>query len=196
MSLTHTPQQIEALVAQAQRGNSESFEVLYDIFFDRIWRYISFRAEAEVREDLVADVFLKVVQNLKKYKYKEGSAFAAWVYRIAHNTIVDHYRKQKEILGLENGEDQEDFFASIPDEKELKPDQKTQQYFEHQKLYEVLKQMTPLHREILELKFLEDFNNHEIAQITGKTEGNIRIIQLRALCEMRKHFNIDGVTED
>jgi len=186
MSESYSPEKIEKLVVKAQKGHQESFAKLYDIFFDKIWRYVSFRVSAEEVEDIVGDVFLKLVQHLKKYKPQSSASFSAWFYRIAHNTIIDFYRKKKDLLGLDS--EDEDFFAQIPDEVNLRPDQSTNQTFEHAKIHKALKKLSPINREILELKFLEGFSNTEIAQVTGKTEGNIRIIQLRALREMRKYF--------
>ena len=184
-------EEIEALVHQAQKGSVESFETLYDYFFEKIYRHVGFRVDPEYVEDVVSDIFLKVVQSLPKYAPKKSASFAAWVFRIAHNQIVDYYRKQKEILIQEFGgeeDGQESFFDTFPDEDTPTPDVQVQQMLEAKKIREALQHVRPAHREILELKYLEDFTNKEIAQITGKSEGNVRIIQLRALKELRTHL--------
>ena len=123
--------------------------------------------------------------KLKTYKYREKFGFNAWIFRIAHNRVVDFYRKQKELYILDDDEVGEKFHLPSDDEHPL---QKIQREWEAGKIREILSQLSPLNREIIELKFLEDFSNYEISHITGKSEGNIRVIQLRALRELRKYF--------
>ena len=185
---------IEVLVIQAQKGEAEAFEDLYDYFFPKIYRHVSFRVEVEHVEDVVSDIFLKTVQYLPKYTKQKSASFAAWIFRIGHNQIIDHYRKQKEVLLTEEFGDEdavESFFESLPDEDALPPDMQVQQLFQAHEIREVLQKLKPVHREILELKYLEDFSNREIAEITQKTEGNVRIIQLRALKELRTYLEDD-----
>lgn len=177
---------IEQWVEQAQKGRERSFVKLYDLFFDPIFRYVSFRVPLDQVEDLVGEVFYKVVQNLSKYQNKKGSRFKSWIYRIAHNQVIDFYRKQKELLGEDGLE--EDFFVNLPDEKNDNPEEGILKSEEYEKLHQVMGALSPAHREILELKFLEEFSNMEISQITGKSEGSIRLMQLRALRELRKRF--------
>lgn len=183
MSIPLSPQDIEKLVQKAQDGHQRSFEKLFEHFFERIYRYVSFRVHEREVEDLVSDVFLKVVQHLERYSPGEKAGFNAWIFRIAHNTVIDFYRVQKNTSPLESEDGEEMFF--IPDPNET-PDEKTNQILEAQKLREALKEINPSYREILELKYLEGFSNREIAEITGKTEGNIRIIQLRGLKTLKE----------
>ncbi|MCF7830928.1 RNA polymerase sigma factor [Candidatus Gracilibacteria bacterium] len=181
-----TPAQIEKLVGKSQQGCEKSFGRLFDLFFDKIFRYIQFRVAENEAEDLTSDVFLKVVENIKSYKTTKNASFSAWIFRIAHNTVIDFYRRKKELLGL-NDETNEDFFLQIPDENP-RPDEQTNTYYDIQKLKEALKSLPDNQREILEFKYLEGFSNTEIAHITGKSEGNIRVLQLRALREIRKKW--------
>lgn len=183
--------EIEALVLKAQNGDQDSFAALFDMWFDRVYRYTAYRVEASECEDIVSEIFLKLVQYLPKYKPRSGVGFGAWLFRMAHNTIIDWYRKKKVLLGSDlETEDDQDFFASVVDEQPL-PDQQVNSLYDYQRVYAFLKKLKPDHREVLELKFLEGFTNKEIASITGKTEGNIRILQLRALKEMRRFMQKD-----
>lgn len=177
---------IETWVVKAQKGHEKSFSLIYDHFFSPIFRYVSFRVPQEHTEDLVGDIFFKVVNHLPKYKPQATASFKAWLYRIAHNQVIDFYRKRKELLGEDQIE--ENFFVQLPDEKTPQPNKALMKDEESKKIHEVLKKLSPTHRTILELKFLEDFSNTEVAKITGKSEGNIRLMQLRALREMRKYF--------
>lgn len=181
-----SPADIEALVLKAQNGDQDSFAVLFDIWFDRVYRYTAYRVDADECEDLVSEIFLKLVQYLPQYQSRSGIGFGAWLFKMAHNTIIDWYRKKKDLLGSDLEIDNEDFFAKVIDEQPL-PNQQVNSLYDYENVYNFLKKLKPDHREVLELKFLEGFSNREIAAITGKTEGNIRIMQLRALKEMR-HF--------
>ncbi|MBT3349283.1 sigma-70 family RNA polymerase sigma factor [bacterium] len=173
------------LVRRAQTGDESSFAKIFDLFFDKIFRYVRFRVDPEDAEDLTSEVFLKVVENIEKYKPQHKIAFSAWIFRIAHNTVVDFYRKKRELLGLVDADGNLKF--DVVDDAPLPPEI-AQKCWEHAQIHEMLAKLPAGHREILELKFLEDFSNAEIAKITGKSEGNIRVIQLRALREMRKFF--------
>ncbi len=185
-------EEAETLVVESQQGDSAAFARLYDYFFPRVYRYVSFRVEGENIEDVVSDVFLKVVQYLQKYTTQKNASFSAWVFRIAHNQVVDHYRKKKEVLiSLEGDEEFQSYFDAIPDERAPGPDEALQQVFESEKMRKNLSKLKPNYREILELKYLEDFSNKEIAQISEKTEGNIRIMQLRALKDLRVYVEND-----
>jgi RNA polymerase sigma-70 factor (ECF subfamily) len=181
-----TPAEIEALVKKAQNGDQDSFAVLFDIWFDRVYRYTAYRVDAAECEDIVSEIFLKLVQYLPKYKARSGIGFGAWLFRMAHNTIIDWYRKKKVLLGSDlELEAEEDFFSRVVDDQPL-PSQQVNSLYDYDRVYKFLKKLKPDHREVLELKFLEGFSNKEIAAITGKKEGNIRIMQLRALKEMRQ----------
>ncbi len=181
-----TPSQIEKCVLKAQKGDEKSFALLFDSFYDKISRYVHFRAPHEEVEDLVSDIFLKVVEKLNTYKPNPKASFHAWIFRIAHNRVIDYYRQKKELLG-QSDENGNDFFLQIPDEN-LRPDEKANFNLDVKKLYEIMKQLPDSQREILEFKYLEGLSNAEVAHITGKAEGNIRVIQLRALREIRKKW--------
>ena len=185
-----TPEMIEALVLKVQQGDEASFAQLFEVWFDRVYRYTAYRVEAAECEDVVSDIFLKVVQHLPKYKSRPGVGFGAWLFRLAHNTIVDWYRRKKELLGSDLDSEDQDFFAAVVD-AQPQPDENTNSLYDYQRVYRFLAKLKPDQREVLELKFLEGFSNKEIAEITGKTEGNIRILQLRALKEMRQYLQSD-----
>lgn len=184
------PEAIEALVRKAQSGDEASFAALFEMWFDRVYRYTAYRVDAAECEDVVSDIFLKVVQSLPRYKAQSGVGFGAWLFRLAHNTIIDWYRKKKALLGSDLEEEGEDFFAQMAD-VQPRPDENTNSLYDYERVYKFLKKLKPDQREILELKFLEGFSNKEIASITGKKEGNIRILQLRALKEMRQYLQED-----
>src|SRR3989338_4786186 len=87
-------EEVEKLVELVQDGDHEAFSRIYDIFIDPIYRYVYYRVNSADAEDLVETVFLKVWENIRQYKPKKKS-FSAWVFRIAHNLVVDYYRASK-----------------------------------------------------------------------------------------------------
>ncbi len=179
---------IEKIVKKSQRGDENSFAEIFDIFYEKIFKYIKFRVDQNEVDDLVGEVFLKTVKNLKKYKPQERSTFGSWIYRIAHNVVIDFYRKKQEFLGIDIDSEDEEYSIQLVDDSPG-PDKIMEQKIEFEKIQKVLNKLSATNREIIELKFMEDFSNFEIAQITGKSEGNIRIIQLRALRELRKYID-------
>ena len=195
MSFPLTNSEIEILVAQAQRGDEDAFEKIFELYYDPLCRYVRFRSHPEEVEDMVSDIFLKIVRNLARYKPQKGilksgrGAFSAWIFRMARNLIIDHYRSNREDVSLYDTESGELRF-DLPDPR-LNPQQSAEQHEEHRAMHAALKKLPSSHREILELKFLHEFSNTEIAEITGKSEGSIRVAQLRALREARKFFPKD-----
>lgn len=177
------PEVMESLVKRAQVGDEAAFCALYDELYDRVYRYTAFRVNAEDVEDLVSDVFVKALENLHRYEVRPGAKFSSWVFRIAHNRIIDFYRREKDILGLE---EHEELMWEIPDTNTPDPQMHLLRREEAQTIRRVLKKLPDIQREVLELKFLEEFSNADIAHIIGKSEGNVRVIQLRALREMKK----------
>jgi len=176
---------IKNIVKKAQQGDEASFAILFDIFFDKIYRYINFRVNPNEVEDLVSEVFLRVVEKFNTYSEKKNASFSAWIFKIAHNLVIDFYRKKKELLGLDDDlENNEIFFMQNIEYEDL--EDSVNKNLDTKKMYELLKKLPAKYREILELKYLEGFSNKEISKITNKSEGNIRLIQLRALREMRK----------
>lgn len=196
MSFSLPNPEIEVLVAHAQRGDEAAFEKIFELYYEPLCRYVRFRSNPEEAEDLVGDIFLKIVKNLSRYKPQKGilksgrGAFSAWVFRMARNLIIDQYRSTHETTSLYNAESGELRF-DLPDPR-LNPQQSAQQHDEHRAMHTALKKLPASHREILELKFLHEFSNTEIATITGKSEGSIRVAQLRALREARKFFPKDN----
>jgi len=174
---------LETLVAQAQKGDEEAFSDIFDIFFDALTQYVARRTPPEEVEDLVSEIFVKLIQNLGKYHSKSGG-FRAWVFKIAHNHVIDYYRRKKELLSLSDDEGQQ-YILELEDENPT-PDAEANSAMENEKLLSILGKLSPTHREILELRFLEGFSTQEIGEITGKSDGNIRIMQMRALRHARE----------
>lgn len=178
--------EIEDLVKDAQEGNQDAFACIYDIFVDPIYRYIYYRVHSSDAEDLMETVFLKVWENIRQYKHKKRS-FSAWVFRIAHNLVVDYYRSSKDRYMRE-------LTTQVPDQKrEHNPIKTTQNAMDKDNLKVAMAKLKKQYQEIIIYKFINELSNKEIAQILNKTEGSLRILQFRALKALRRELEEMGV---
>lgn len=179
--------EIEGLVIRVKKGDHDAFSELYDIFVDPLYRYIYFRVDKDDVEDLLEMVFLKVWENIQKYKRSRKNQFSSWIFRITHNLVVDYYRtlKPKDVSELP---------VNIPDYKrEHNPIRQTEDVMTSEILKIALEKLKKRYREIIIYKFVNELSNKEIAQILKKSEGSLRILQFRALKALRKELEIMGV---
>jgi RNA polymerase sigma-70 factor, ECF subfamily len=174
----HTPFDEQVLVARAIDGDEGAFTALYDHFYDRIFRHVYYRVgRSQDAEDLTQQVFLQAWRALSRYQQKD-TPFVAWLFAIAHNTIVSFYRRQKSVQSL----DAEPF--DWPDEANVEG--LAEVTLEHDRVRVAMLTLKPEHQQVLVMRFLEDLPFKEIAGALGKTEVNIRVMQHRALQELRR----------
>ena len=184
--LKNRKEEIEELVIESQAGSHDAFAKLYDLFIDPIYRYVYFRVNADDAEDIVETVFLKVWENLKKYKKKKNTYFSSWIFRIAHNLVVDYYRSKKDLDSL-------DLNIQIPDDnRQHNPIKNAQNTFNKETLKIAINNLSQKHQQILIHKFINDFSNKEIAEILNKSEGSLRILQFRALKALKTELKDMG----
>jgi len=172
-----TPKQLDECVLKAQNGDTDSFAKIYDQFVDRIYKYVFFRVGREDALDLTEAVFLKVWENIKSYK--TGRQYlSSWIYRIAHNAVVDHYRMSKQTVELT---------TNIPDEKqETNPIVLTERKLSQESLVKAISKLKKKYQQVIVLKYVNELDNKEIAKIMNKTEGGMRILKFRALKALRQ----------
>ncbi|MFA6521399.1 MAG: sigma-70 family RNA polymerase sigma factor [Candidatus Gracilibacteria bacterium] len=169
--------EIEALVEQSKRGDSDAFGKLYDIFVNPIYRYIYYRVNHQEAEDLTELVFLKTWENINQYKADQKS-FSSWIFRIAHNLVVDFYRLHKS---------SEELVENIKDERrEAHASFRANLNLDKEMLGVALGKLKDSYRQILVLKYINDFSNDEIAGITGRSQAALRILQFRALKHLKR----------
>lgn len=161
------------LVKLARDGDPEAFASLYDGYFERIYRYVYFRvADEQTAEDLTSQVFLKAWENIGRYK-PSGAPLLAWLYTIARNAVIDHYRTRKETVAL-------DEVIGLASEASA-PDEEAELHFEAESLRLALKTLTDDQQQVLIFKFISGMTTEEIARHLGKRSGAVRALQMRAL---------------
>jgi RNA polymerase sigma-70 factor (ECF subfamily) len=169
----------EDLVGRAIRGDKAAFGLLYERHLDAIFRYVYFRVgNSAEAEDLTEDVFVNAWEGLSGFERGGRGSFLAWLYRIAHNRIIDHYRKRQpqswssEQLALE-----EAIMPSVEDSVHLSHDA--------DRLAQAISKLEDTEQQVIILRFIEGLSHAEVAQIISKSEGASRIIQHRALSNLR-----------
>ncbi len=163
----------EDLVQRSCAGDPDAFGQLYEHLVDRVYRYIYFRVtDDQTAEDLTSKVFLKAWEHLPRFKTSE-SPFIAWLYRIAHNTVIDHYRTKKETVHL-------DEISSLPSSHPM-PDEQYDSRSDAQTLRRALQRLTEPQREVVTMKLMDGMRTEEIAARLNKSPGAVRALQMRAL---------------
>jgi RNA polymerase sigma-70 factor (ECF subfamily) len=162
---------------RASKGDPIALGQIYDAYAQRVFRYLFRRlGSASLAEDLTADVFLRMVEASGTPRFCQGS-LAPWLYRLAHNRLVDHFRQHDEL--------------PLPEEFDL-PDEKRDDLQVHrQELRLALRKLTPDQQQVVALKFLEGLSNSEIAAAMDKPEGAVKSIQHRALAALRRLLEAD-----
>ena len=171
----------QQLVLQAQAGNSQAFGELYDAYMERIYRFVYFRVEdQQTAEDITSQVFLKAWNNLDRFSFSR-TPYLAWLYTIAHNAVIDHYRTRKVTTALDDVQlSQQDHSEAVENDIDLSAEMK--------QVKEALALLTDDQQKVLTLKFIEGLSNHEIARHLGKREGAIRALQMRGLQALAKQL--------
>lgn len=168
------------LVKHAIAGAADAFGELYQLYLDPIYRYVYYRTgDASDAEDLAEQVFLQAWEALPGYK-RRGTPFTSWLYRIAHNVIVDHHRRQKSTVSMaltEEGDLVSEELTSL--EHVIKAE-------EAAALATAIAQLPDEQQQVIVLRFIEGWKHAEVARVIGKSEGACRIIQHRALTTLNR----------
>jgi RNA polymerase sigma-70 factor (ECF subfamily) len=170
----------ERIIQSAVKGEASSFGLLYDYYQPKIYRFVLIKVgQREEAEDLTHQVFLNAWQNIRSYKHR-GFPFSSWLYQIARNEVIDFYRTDKKETRLDYLD--ENYFVS-PASAEFKFDHGLE--FERVKL--ALKQMKPDYQDVIIMRFIEEVSIKEVALAIGKSEGAVKLMQHRALKELKKY---------
>ena len=174
--VTYTANDVKALVRKAAAGNVEAFGELYSVYLDRIYRYVFYQVHNKTTaEDLTEEIFIKAWRGIRKYRWT-GLPFSSWLYRIAHNHVVDYFRTSKQCQSLA-----EDIAAD-----DDQPEEVVEKKQILQSLLRAISTLPAQQRHIITLKFVGGLDNRKIERITGKNQGAIRVMQMRALTSLRQ----------
>jgi RNA polymerase sigma-70 factor, ECF subfamily len=175
-------QELTRLVERAQQGNREALEDLYLIHFDRIYSYLHMSVgNRHDAEDLTTQVFVKMLESIGKFRWR-SAPFSAWLFRIAHNLAMDHFRANKRWQPEEEVPEPDPGEGSAAEEEAL-------QSIGRQSMLELIETLSHEQQQVLTLKFVFNFSNAEAATILDKTEGAIKSLQHRALASLQRQLD-------
>jgi RNA polymerase sigma-70 factor, ECF subfamily len=171
------------LIWFSQRGDRDAFALIYDAYRHGILRYTLIRvADPELAEDITSLVFLRAWEHLNTFRIGRSS-FAAWLYRLARNAVIDHYRTKKTVVSLEDA-------ASLQLSYADEIDKKLDLQILAQDLIQGLKVLTGTQQEVLILRFVLGYTTPEIAQSLNKQQGAVRALQMRGLKRLAQYSTI------
>src|SRR5712671_492838 len=174
-------QRVRALVDRAQQGDRDALEELYLIHFDRIYSYLHVSVgNRHDAEDLTTQTFLKMLEKIGSFKW-QSAPFSAWLFRIAHNLAMDHFRALRRWQPEEEVPEQ-------PGEEEPSAELVAMQTIGRESMLKLIDRLSPEQQQVLTLKFVFNLPNAEVATILDKTEGAIKSLQHRALVSLQKQI--------
>jgi RNA polymerase sigma-70 factor (ECF subfamily) len=173
------PSDQQDLLERAAHCEPAALSTLYDQYVDRIYSYIYHRVgQVELAEDLTGQVFMRMLEAVRK-GYSWRSSFSGWLYRIAHNLVIDHYRRR----GRASFVDIDEVEALSQDAEPLHA---VQARLDSEQLRAALEKVTEEQAQVITLRFLEGLSIAETANIMEKTEGAIKALQYRAVLALRR----------
>jgi RNA polymerase sigma-70 factor (ECF subfamily) len=179
-------QEEQSLVGRAQQHDEEAFAQLYERYFDKIYRYISLKIGDKFEaEDMTQQVFLKALKSLSSFKWKDVP-FSAWLYRIAHNQIVDYFRKRtrRPTAPLEEA-------ILHAEEPGGGPQAQVETICDMERLVAATSKLTAAQREVIALRFSSDLPIADVSRIMGKSEGAVKALQHSAILALRRIMVVD-----
>jgi RNA polymerase sigma-70 factor (ECF subfamily) len=172
----------QTLLERALSFDRQALTAIYDEYQKPLYRYIYRQVgEVEVARDLTADVFQRFLQAIQK-GHGPDQRLKAWLYRVAHNNVIDYYRRQqhrrhlpiKENL-VENGDG-----PAILAERNMAAE----------RIRRALQELTPDQRRVITLKFFEGYSNLEVAELLNKPVGAVKSLQHRGLAAMQRQLEL------
>jgi len=168
----------ESLIRRAQQHDEMALTQIYEENFDKIYRYIVLKiGDRTEAEDMAQQVFLNAFKSISSYKSK-GNPISSWLFRIAHNQMVDYFRKKSKR-------------ATVPLEETLvgggdDPRLEAERKIAVEQLVRATGKLTGAQREVISLRFAGELSVAQVAGIMGKSEGAIKALQHSAIISLRK----------
>jgi RNA polymerase sigma-70 factor (ECF subfamily) len=180
-----TAAEVRRLVERAQKGDRKALEELYLIHFDRIYSYLQMTVgNRHDAEDLTNQTFVKMLERIGSFEWRKVP-ISAWLFRIAHNLAMDHFRAHRRWQPEEEP-------PEPADSVELSAEDEAMQSIGRQSMLEMIEGLSTDQRQVLTLKFVFNFPNGDVATILGKTEGAVKSLQHRALASLQRELAKTG----
>ena len=173
---------LDALARRMQKGDRKAAAALYDALMPKVYGFLFSRlGKKEAAEDLCQEVFVKLIEKIGSFDPKKGT-FTVWFWQVVRRHLIDHYREKQETpfssfedVDLEN-------LATMPDVD-------FHARFTYRALQDAVRTFDDDERELFELRFVAEIPYREIAELTGKHEGALRVAALRVKKKLRRHLD-------
>lgn len=180
--------ELKGLVEKAGQRDSEAFGRIYDIYYERIYRFAYYKVgNVADAEDIAAQTFAGALRTIANFKWT-GSSFDSWLFRIANNVTVDMYRKRGRAR-----------FEPIDDHMSLAAASDTSSEaivgVEHTRVRKLIDDLPEEQKRVLILKFIVGMSNKEVGSSIDKSEGAVKALQFRGLSRLRAMLQEEGVLD-
>lgn len=171
------------LIERAKNNDKKAFLKIYDKYFQKIYDYAYYRTmNITEAEEITSQTFLKAIENIKSFEYRNIS-ISVWLYKIASNTIIDLYRKNKDTVVYNELQHRDDV--------EKSPEYIIEKKAEHKKLIDYIKVLPSNQQQAVILRYIQGMSYKDIAAVMGKTEGAVKQLLHRALTSLRERMMKD-----
>lgn len=169
-----------ALLDRAKQADPAALAELYDQYVNPIYNYVYHRVgQAELAEDVTGQVFMRMLEAVRAGR-AWNTSFSGWLYRIAHNLVIDYYRHRQRASFVDLDD------AAPIQAREGDPVQSTELRLAKEQLRAALTLLTEEQAQVITLRFLEEFSIAEVSEIMGKTDGAIKALQYRAVLALKR----------
>lgn len=176
----HSLQEKFLIYKVRQHKDADAYGKLYDYYVDRIFRFVFFKVGSqEEAEDLTSESFLKTWEYINKTNKKIDN-FNALIYRVARNVVIDSYRTRRNDVPATD----EEQMLRIQDQRDIEKEVNIE--FEIKSVEKHLAQLKETYREVIILRYIEEFSITEISEITGKNKANVRVLLHRGLTALKE----------
>jgi RNA polymerase sigma-70 factor (ECF subfamily) len=166
------------LIDAAIAGDAEAFAALYDRYLERVYRHMYYRiGHRGNAEDLTQQLFLQAWRAIGRYR-RTGAPFVAWLFTIGHNLALNFYRGHRETAPLDLDVEARARWSD--------PEAEALARYDRAAVRRAILRLRPDQQQVVLMRFVEDLDYPAVAAALGKTEGNVRVIQHRALGELRR----------
>lgn len=165
----------KAAIAACVGGDTTRFVGLYDAYVRQVYTFIYYKTHhKETAEDLTSETFFKALKNIQQFD--QSRSFRSWLYSIAHNSVIDHFRMSRPTSDIDD-------IWDLPSEDNVVRDVETKHAFAEVQKH--LASLTSIQREIITMRLWQELSYKEIAEIVGKSEANCKTIYSRAIAQLR-----------
>ena len=171
-------------ILEAREASEHQLTCLYEEYYSKVARYIFARIGDQTEaEDLASEVFVKALDSLKNYQ-ERGLPMQAWLFKIAHNLVVDHLRKisRQKAVPIED--------LKVPDDSD--PVEEAEAHLEMERVNRAMQSLTEDQREVIRLRFMAELTSKEVSQVLNKSDGAVREMQRASLEKLRNILKESG----